>query len=168
MRNSTLQQYDYHRWANGRFFEHLTELPDEVYSQEIQSVFSSVSEVIIHIYQVDAMWLSVMSGDSFEETMTKIQQIKEQSANKGLEEMQTLYAKLAQHFRDFINGVGDPNASMTVEHPQYGELDTSVSELVQHVVNHGTYHRGNITAMLRQQGHSGVPTDFVFYLYEKA
>ncbi|WP_313897918.1 DinB family protein [Brevibacillus sp. FSL L8-0520] len=37
---------------------------------------------------------------------------------------------------------------------------------MQHVVNHGTYHRGNIAAMLRQQGYAGVPTDYVFYLYE--
>ncbi|MEH7531611.1 DinB family protein, partial [Priestia megaterium] len=33
--------------------------------------------------------------------------------------------------------------------------------------NHGTYHRGNITAMLRQLGHPGVMTDYVLYLYER-
>lgn len=161
-----MQQYNYHRWANDRFFNHLKELPDGVYDREIQSIFSSVSEVIIHIYQVDAMWLSVMAGDPFEETMAKIEQIKERSAHQGLEKMQGLYAELAEQYRDFINGVDDSNASITVEHPRYGTLETSVAELVQHVVNHGTYHRGNITAMLRQQGESGVPTDYVLFLYE--
>jgi uncharacterized damage-inducible protein DinB len=38
---------------------------------------------------------------------------------------------------------------------------------MQHVVNHGTYHRGNITAMLRQLGSKGISTDFIFYLYEQ-
>ena len=166
MRKSTLQQYDYHQWANKRFFEHLEELPDEIYNQEVQSVFPSISEVIIHIYQVDAMWLSVISGDPFEETMIKIKQIKERSTDKGRDQMQRLYTELADEYRNFINGVDDPSAAITVEHPQYGTLETSVSQLVQHVVNHGTYHRGNITAMLRQQGESGVPTDYVFYLYE--
>jgi uncharacterized damage-inducible protein DinB len=56
---------------------------------------------------------------------------------------------------------------MTIEHPQYGRLDTSISEIVQHVVNHGTYHRGNLTAMLRQQGHPGIATDYLFYLLER-
>ncbi|MGE7186477.1 DinB family protein [Peribacillus sp. NPDC006672] len=52
------------------------------------------------------------------------------------------------------------------QHPQVGLLDTHLSELVQHVINHGTYYRGNLTAMIRQQGYSSVPTDYVFYLYE--
>ncbi len=46
MKNSAFQQYHYHQCANNRFFEHLTELPDEVYVLEIQSVFSTVSEVL--------------------------------------------------------------------------------------------------------------------------
>ncbi|MEC2456617.1 DinB family protein, partial [Bacillus cereus] len=44
-------------------------------------------------------------------------------------------------------------------------LETSILELVQHVVNHGTYHRGNITAMIRQLGHSSTMMDFVLYLH---
>jgi len=55
---------------------------------------------------------------------------------------------------------------MSIEHPKYGRLNTRFSEIVHHVVNHGTYHRGNIAAMLRQLGYSSIPTDFVFYLYE--
>jgi uncharacterized damage-inducible protein DinB len=37
--------------------------------------------------------------------------------------------------------------------------------MILHVVNHGTYHRGNITAMLRQMGYASVPTDYGIYLY---
>ncbi|NGP87080.1 DinB family protein [Fodinibius halophilus] len=168
MNNSTIQQYNYHQWANDRTFNHLSELPDEIYDNEIESVFSSISEVITHLYQVDAMWLSVMSGDAFEETMAKLKEIKRRSANKGLEQIQKLYAELSERYQPFLNDVADLDADISVNHPQYGTLETTVSELVQHVVNHGTYHRGNITAMLRQQGHSGVQTDFVFYLYEIA
>ncbi|GIN72891.1 hypothetical protein J14TS2_33660 [Bacillus sp. J14TS2] len=32
-----------------------------------------------------------------------------------------------------------------LEHPQFGRLETYLVELVQHVVNQGTYHRGNLT-----------------------
>ncbi|UFJ42599.1 hypothetical protein LOK74_08945 [Brevibacillus humidisoli] len=44
---------------------------------------------------------------------------------------------------------------------------TSYSEVVQHVVNHGTYHCGNLTAMLRQMGYAGVPTDCEFFLFDQ-
>lgn len=55
MKNHAIQQYNYHRWANHRFFDHLIELPNEAYDQEIKSVFSTISEVITHIYQTDGM-----------------------------------------------------------------------------------------------------------------
>ncbi len=166
--NNPTQQYDYHHWANNRFFEHLKDLPEDIYDQEIQSVFPSISQVITHIYQVDAMWLSVMSGDSFEKTMTKINETKKQVANKDWAQMQELFADLAKQFHIFFDDVDDFNNTMSIKHPEYGELKTTVAQLVQHVVNHGTYHRGNITAMLRQQDHPGIATDYIFYLYEKA
>lgn len=46
-------------------------------------------------------------------------------------------------------------------------MKTSVSELMPHVVNHGTYHRGNITVMLRQIGYASITTDYGLYLYLK-
>ncbi|GAA5521368.1 DinB family protein [Aliifodinibius salicampi] len=168
MGNRTKQEYDYHQWANNRFFEHLVELPDKVYEKEIQSVFSSVAEVIVHIYQTDGMWLSVMSGDSFEETMSVIDQLKERVADRSLGHMQQLYTELAKEYKTFFDDCGDLSKVISINHPKYGSLETPVADLVKHVVNHGTYHRGNITAMLRQQGQAGVPTDYIFYLYEIA
>jgi uncharacterized damage-inducible protein DinB len=168
MKNRTLQQYNYHRWANSRVFNHLKTLPDEVYAREIESVFSSVEEIIVHIYRTDGMWLSVMSGDTFEETMSVIGQFKEKCADQNLDGMQNLYAGMSDQYEAFLTGQDDPDRRITIEHPEYGKLKTQISELVKHVVNHGTYHRGNITAMLRQQGHTGVPTDYIIYLNEVA
>nr|WP_255679561.1 DinB family protein [Brevibacillus humidisoli] len=58
-------------------------------------------------------------------------------------------------------------AVTSYRHPRFGELMTSYSEVVQHVVNHGTYHCGNLTAMLRQMGYAGVPTDCEFFLFDQ-
>ncbi len=168
MKHPAIQQYDYHKWANDRFFEHLKNLPGEVYSKEIKSVFSSIREVIIHIYQTDGMWLSVMSGDSFPETMKVINQLKEKSVGQDLENMEKLYQEISGRYDAFLMELENLDKPITINHPKYGELTTPITDLVKHVVNHGTYHRGNITAMLRQQGHSGVPTDYIFYIYESA
>lgn len=167
MKHPVILQYDYHKWANNRIFDHLYKLPDSVYDQEIKSVFSSLKEVFIHVYLVDGMWLSVMSGDSFSETMNVINQLKEKSENPDFDEIQTLYKENNRQYEDFFSKQEDLDEVISIEHPRYGKMDVAVSELVKHVVNHGTYHRGNITAMLRQQGHTGVPTDYIFYLYQK-
>lgn len=168
MNNQTLQLYDYHRWANTRVVNHLKKLPDEVYTREIESVFSSIQEVIIHVYQTDGMWLSVMRGDSLGETMEKISQHRQKSTRKDIYDMQYLYSQMTKQYKVFFAEQGDLEKIITIEHPKFGKMETAISAMVTHVVNHGTYHRGNITAMLRQQGHAGIPTDYIFYLYEIA
>ncbi|MCM3024666.1 DinB family protein [Heyndrickxia ginsengihumi] len=46
-----------------------------------------------------------------------------------------------------------------------GELFTqTLFELIQHIVNHGTYHRGNLAAMIRQLGYQGTSTDYITFL----
>jgi uncharacterized damage-inducible protein DinB len=167
MNHPTIQLYSYHKWANRRVFERLKELPSEVYDREIKSVFSSIQQVIIHIYQTDGMWLSVMSGDEFSQTMKIIKQQQEKSAGKNLREMEELYKEINRQYESFLNRHA-LDEQMAISHPKYGELETTVTQMVKHVVNHGTYHRGNITAMLRQQGHAGVPTDYIFFLYDQS
>src|SRR5680860_692060 len=103
MNNEVIKKYEYHPWANSRVFAKLHELPSEVYGQEIASVFSSISEVISHIYQVDGMWLSVMSGDAFEETMKVIENLKNDIEGKSLDQMEDLHNQMAHNYRSFIN-----------------------------------------------------------------
>ncbi len=166
MKHPAIQQYSYHKWANKRAFDHLKSLPEEVYHNEIESVFSSIQEVIIHAYLAEGMWLRVMSGDDFSNIMGVIKELKEKSNGRNLLEMHPLYTELNEQYFDFLNNHDDLDQKFTIKHPKFGDLDASVTDMINHVVNHGTYHRGNLTAMLRQQGHAGVSTDYIFYLYE--
>jgi uncharacterized damage-inducible protein DinB len=59
----------------------------------------------------------------------------------------------------------DLEKRIELDNPYAGLRETSLAEIVLHVVNHGTYHRGNISAMLHQQGDASVMTDYAFYWY---
>ncbi|MFD2043810.1 DinB family protein [Ornithinibacillus salinisoli] len=165
MRVQTLDLYDYHRWANQHVFDHLKAFSTDVYRKEIQSVFPSIAEVFAHMYLVDNIWFSVMKGDSNEELTEIISRTQKEVEGKSLEQMESMFQQVYEQCQDFLKSQDDLDKIIICEHPQFGRLETPLSQLVQHVVNHGTYHRGNITAMLRQMGHEGVPTDYVFYLY---
>lgn len=52
-----------------------------------------------------------------------------------------------------------------LDNPYAGIRDTSYAEIILQIVNHGTYHRGNITAMLRQMGHASTMTEYALYWY---
>lgn len=168
MKHHALQLYSYQVWANKRVFQHLKEYSNEIYTKEIHSVFPSLSEVLAHLHIVDTLWLGVMRGDSFDDIMSLVNRINEEVKNKSLEEMETMFADKAEQYKKFFDGQEDLDKVITIEHPSLGKLEACLSDLIQHVVNHGTYHRGNITAMIRQIGYPGVPTDYIFYLYDQA
>ncbi|MEJ8545794.1 DinB family protein [Brevibacillus borstelensis] len=166
MKHPAAQLYEYHVWANERIFQHLKELPQEAYRQEIQSVFPSVFSALVHIYTVDHVWLYAMASESFEKIREAVGRIPEETEGKSVEELEQLFRAVSDKYRQFLDSLPDLNAVNAYRHPQYGTLEARHSDILQHVVNHGTYHRGNIAAMLRQQGYPGAPTDYVFYLYE--
>ncbi len=164
--NRAIKMYDYHVWANQQVFQHLKQLPDSVSKKTIKSVFSSISEVLIHLYATDITWLETMKGSSFHETVKEVEHRKSEAAGAEIDELEALYAALSKEFYSFFAEQQDSERVIITEHPRYGRCEFILADLIHHVVNHGTYHRGNVTAMLRQQGECGVPTDYVYFLFK--
>ncbi|WEG13561.1 DinB family protein [Pullulanibacillus sp. KACC 23026] len=161
-----LKQYDYHVWANERVFHHLRSLPEGVIHQSIQSVFPTVATVLVHVYLTETIWLKVMDGERFEAIEEYVHRDKWTQAFSGesLEEIETLYAKLSWRYQSYFEKTPDLTKEITIEHPKFGRVTLPISELLQHLVNHASYHRGNLTAMLRQLGLGGISTDYFLYL----
>jgi uncharacterized damage-inducible protein DinB len=167
MHQQAHQLYDYHVWANNRLLAHLEQLPAEAFHAEVTSIFPSVSQVLGHMYVFEQLYMYVLAGVPNADIFPKIPAWREEAQVKTVDQMRGLFANAAEQFRDLLRRTPDTDMAMTIEHPNYGRLDTRFSDILQHVVHHGTYHRGNVTAMLRQQGYAGVPTDYMFYLLER-
>lgn len=164
MSHEIIRQFEYHAWANNRLFEHLRQLPEEAYAAEVQSVFPSVAAVLEHLYVRDELWFAVLLGEETDLiglVNRKAEEVKGMTA-ASLEER---YNRIADRFRTYMAGVEDLDKLTTITHPRFGSMTAPLSGIIQHVVNHGTYHRGNVAAILRQQGHPGVATDYIFFLY---
>ncbi|NEW07248.1 damage-inducible protein DinB [Paenibacillus sp. SYP-B3998] len=166
MESQLIKNYEYHVWANTRVFQHLSKLPQGVLLQEISNVFPTIYEGLVHIFRVDTVWLAAMNNFTYEQTKTLLGEINEKTTGKNLEQLEAEYLNLAEQYRNFLSSDADMKIVKEYPHPMHGVLRASTEELVQHVVNHGTYHRGNLTSMLRQLGHAGEPSDYVLYLYE--
>jgi uncharacterized damage-inducible protein DinB len=158
--------FNYHLWANQKVYNHLKELPQEVIYQEVQSVFPSLYDTLFHIYRIDFVWFGVVKEDSFEKIIAGVGELMKENPERSFEKLEESHRQLLEQYRRFVTGLGDVNTKITVHHPSYGSLTASYSDLLQHVANHGTYHRGNITAMLRQLGYEGIPSDYIFYLFD--
>lgn len=156
--------YGYHVWASDQLFDHLEQLPSGVFHAEVTSVFPSVSQTLGHMYLVDQLYLAVLAKVANEEIFPKMAAWEEEAQGKSVSEMRLLFADVHKQYIDLLQRTSDPDMAITISHPKRGSMATTFFDMIQHVVNHGTYHRGNVTAMLRQQGVAGVPTDYLFYL----
>lgn len=165
MTNFPLQFYQFNTWANEQIFKRLKELPEETYRQEVQSIFPSLSHVLAHVYLSDLGWFDVVSGKDLQHAMGLARERKEEIEAKSLAEMEQLFADLSERYKTFLSKEENLPKQLTIQNPAGGVMETTVGDLVPHVVNHGTYHRGNISAMLHQMGHASVPTDYGLYLF---
>ncbi|WP_342366572.1 DinB family protein [Peribacillus sp. TH16] len=147
-------------------FQHLKQLPDKVYNETVKSVFSSISNVLMHLYATDITWLETMKGSSFHDTVREVERRKSIVSGVSIDELEAFYDSLSEEFHSFFAEQKNLEQILITEHPQYGRMEFILADLIHHVVNHGTYHRGNVTAMLHQQGEQGIPTDFVFFLFK--
>ncbi|PLR77057.1 damage-inducible protein DinB [Bacillus sp. V3-13] len=165
--NPAIQIFDYHLWANDVVFKHLKELPSEICYQQVKSVFPSLYDTLFHMYQIDYVWLRTLNGDSFDHIIKDVNQLTDTIQEKNLDLLDEKFVQIGNEYRKLIREIEDLHEKISIQHPRYGKLTTSYLELLQHVANHGTYHRGNITAILRQLGYKGPSTDYVWYLFEQ-
>lgn len=165
MTTSAVNMYIYHVWAFKTMLNHLKQLPGDIYEKEVKSVFPTISTVMAHVYNTDRLWLDVMKGKCMREAMAAIGPVKNETKAQSIEEMEQLYADLAEQYKVFFQEQQNMDQTITLDNPYAYVRDTSYAEMVMHVVNHGTYHRGNITAMLRQMGHPSVMTDQGMFWY---
>lgn len=164
--NYPVKMYEYHVWANQAIFNRLLELPGEVYNQKIQSVFPCVSEALIHVYTVDHSWMNILSGSNMSRALAEAYQIQDELEAIAIEDLHLRFIELSERFTFFLSKHPDLEQSIRLDNPYAGIRDTRLSEILLHIVNHGTYRRGNIAAMLRQLGSSSAMTDYAFFWYQ--
>jgi uncharacterized damage-inducible protein DinB len=79
--------------------------------------------------------------------------------------LQTKWAEIEREQADFVSGLPETSLETVIAYVNTkGETwRYPLGQMMQHVVNHSSYHRGQITTMLRQLGAEAVSTDFLLF-----
>ncbi len=109
--------------------------------------FASVRDTLVHIYSAEWIWLSRWRGQSPTSPMAADQW-------PDLGALTTAWRDVEAGTRAFLDAAGEDGISRVIEYRLIsGQPGRSpFGQMLQHVVNHGTYHRGQITTLLRQLG----------------
>ena len=147
--------------------QRIQELPATVLHQEVGSSFPTLAHALSHMYAVDQMWHLVLTGTSMPEAL-QICMPRNGETFATIEEYFDRYAELSGQYLDWFSQQTNLEQTILLDNPFAGVRQTSFAEMVLHLVNHGTYHRGNISTMLRQLGHASVMNDYSRFWYERS
>ncbi|MGH7505317.1 MAG: DinB family protein [Longimicrobiales bacterium] len=155
--------YTYNHWANGRILDATAELSLEELTRDLGSSFPSVRDTLAHMLGAEWIWLSRWMGVSPAGTpaswdLSTHAAIRDRWRTVEEERSAFLGAQTAaslQRVIEYRNTAGEPFAS-------------PLWQMLRHVVNHASYHRGQITTMLRQLGRSAAATDLIVFYRQSA
>lgn len=93
--------------------------------------------MLSHIYAAANTWFEIISGKNMNEALANEDQLKVQAETKSIEEMKKTFLDLSERYKALLNSQKDIDKAIVVDNPYAGVLETSISELVLHVVTHG-------------------------------
>jgi uncharacterized damage-inducible protein DinB len=150
---------DYHYWARDRLLEALELLTPEQYNQDLGSSFKSIRETLTHLYAAEWAWYKRWQGSSPAALLPA-------DRFPDLAALRTAWSEHEAKMRAFVGGLDDASTARVIEYKLLsGQPGASpIWQMLQHVVNHASYHRGQITTMLRQIGaEPAKPMDMIAY-----
>jgi len=154
---------DYHYWARDRMLAAVEPLSAEQFLRDLGSSFPSVRDTLAHLHGAEWVWLLRCQGVSPTQHLPV-------DRFGDLDAVRAAWADSEADLRALVQELDDDGAERTVAYRLFnGQTGTTrIGTLVQHLVNHGSYHRGQLSTMLRQLGaRPAQPMDLVAFHRER-
>jgi uncharacterized damage-inducible protein DinB len=138
---------DYHYWARDRMLDALDALTPEQFTRDLGSSFKSIRDTVAHTYAAEWAWYMRWQGES-PKALLPAEQFPDVAA------LRAAWTAHETNVRGFVESLGDEGVGRVIDYTLLNGSpgSTPIWQMVQHVVNHASYHRGQVTTMLRQIG----------------
>jgi len=158
-----VQLYDFNSWANHRAMGAASALTPEQFTKPMGSSFSSVRDTLAHICGGEWVWLERFLGRS-------PSAMPDNSRFADLASLRAHWQPIDTNLLTFVRGLKQEDLDRDMEYKtmKFGVYKNPLWQSLQHLINHGTYHRGQITTMLRQHGAQPILTDLIHFYRERS
>lgn len=150
--------YDFNRWANDRVLEVAEKLTSEQFTKDLQNSFPSVRDTLVHIMGAEWIWLERWKGNSPKALLPPAE-------FPAVSSIRNRWTEIEREQKGFIAGVTEESLKKVIAYTNLkgDPYQYPLWQILQHLVNHSTYHRGQVTTMFRQLGAKPLATDFLVY-----
>jgi uncharacterized damage-inducible protein DinB len=148
---------DYSAWASARLLDAVAALPAAGLARDFGTADKTVIGTLAHIYGGDRVWLARVRGDA--------PQGLPGSEIHDLPRLREAWVDVQADWKAWAAPLKDEDFQQAIA---YRDLKgnpwiTPLWQVVLHVVNHASHHRGQAAGFLRTLGHTPPPLDLIAY-----
>jgi uncharacterized damage-inducible protein DinB len=150
---------EYNRWANARMLDAASKLTAEQFTRDLKSSHRSVRDTLAHVLAAEWIWLERWNG-------TSPRALLNPDSFPTVDSLRTRWAETETDYGSFIGGLQDRSLERIIAYTNTKgeEWKYPLGQMFQHVMNHSSYHRGQLTTMLRQLGAEVIPVDLLVFM----
>lgn len=154
-----LQQYAaYNFWATKSLVNVISKLNQEEIDRTVVSSFPSLYLTVKHLWLAEEVWWKRLK-------LLENIELESNTFTGNFNELAIKLAKQSQLWIDWVNNASENQLTHVFAYVRNKEqMKMPVYQMLLHLFNHGSYHRGQIVTMLRQLGVDKIPsTDFTTF-----
>ena len=155
--------FDYHYWARDRILEAVAPLTPEQLTRDMGNSFRSIRDTLVHTYAAEWVWRERWLGTSPTALLPP-------DMFPDVAALRSAWVGTEGQVRTILDHLDESGVNRVFEYKLLnGQPGATVLwQVMQHVVNHASYHRGQVTTMLRQLGAAPAkPMDLIAYYREQ-
>jgi uncharacterized damage-inducible protein DinB len=159
MKDLLVQLAAYNIWASQKLIDCILTLPEEKQMAELPSSFSSLYKTVLHMWDAETAWWQrmklhekiIVPSENFNGTMKDVTNGLTQQSSQWHEWINNATENALDHVFQYQNSKKE-------------QFKQPIYQMLLHVFNHGSYHRGQLVNMFRQLGVEKIPqTDFIVW-----
>jgi uncharacterized damage-inducible protein DinB len=137
----------YNTWANTRLYRMASQLSDEQYRRDVGAYFKNLHGTLNHLLGTDRIWMSRLTGAGA--APTRLDAI----LFEGLAELAEARRAEDERIASYVGSSSDAQLEGTVEYRTgKGPQQQKLREVLAHLFNHQTHHRGQAHGILTALG----------------
>ena len=142
----------YNNWASALLMDAVRGLPPGELERPTGISHHSILGTMTHLHFADWIWYTRVAEAS-------------EKPDETLAALEREWPDLQKRWERFCDNLSDTDLSRTIAYRSIRGYDgvASVEQIVLHLVNHGTLHRGQVMGMIRQLGIAPPGTDLLHY-----
>ena len=147
----------YDGWATAKLLEAVEILSPEQFVHEFAGSLSSVRQQFVHLLSVVDRYRARLAQEVVPDVLPE--------SFATPQDLIIYEAQVRRRLNDFINGLTENELGRVQDHPtRRGSFRASVEQTLIHMVNHATYHRGQIACLLKLHDVDFADTDFIIWV----